>query len=550
MSSLPTPAAAAPPSVAGAAVVAVTPTAALTASAWALAAALVLVLGGACLLLGRRRGGRCGGRRGGLRKAWTPSWAQRLFLGQRSSFLGPAHDGAHCGAHDGAHGGTHGGAHGSHDAFASPPHAAPSFLGGLLSAPNATSPSAAARATRSRGRGASSVAESVRAEPLSSPQPLSHSQQNSLTAANLPVPLPLIHRFSSPWWRRATIPSRQSARRYAIASCAYESGMSSSRPRCVHSPPPSTAPSLHSPPFHRSSFTAHLSFTALSPSPLPMYVRVRAQSAPAPSHSQRASPVPPPSHAQVRAGTVGPYSAGSSGGGSPLGDSPSGHRSLSGHRATVDRAARSAAHRLLRPTDARAGRGRAAEDSASGEPLELGGVYGGGLDPGCAGKTAEAVRLPMAVHSHAVPSHPQPLHRPSPTPHQVRLSMAPSAWLVTPRLSPSVASWTLDLYSYGGADAGATPDELLATALALCRAMDVQRTLGCTETALQTFLIAVCQGYLPQPFHNFSHGVYVLQASPPSSPSLGAFFSRPPSAPPLLTLPRAPRAGCRASSCC
>jgi len=39
----------------------------------------------------------------------------------------------------------------------------------------------------------------------------------------------------------------------------------------------------------------------------------------------------------------------------------------------------------------------------------------------------------------------------------------------------------------------------------------VQRTLGCTETALQTFLIAVCQGYLPQPFHNFSHGVYVLQ---------------------------------------
>ena len=102
-----------------------------------------------------------------------------------------------------------------------------------------------------------------------------------------------------------------------------------------------------------------------------------------------------------------------------------------------------------------------------------------------------------------------------PSPEEVFLAMAPAAWsLDSPtlrRLGSSPFSWDLDLYSTDGAEMGARPDELLATALTLCQEMGVQNTLGCSSATLQTFLIGVSQGYLPLPFHNFSHGVYVLQ---------------------------------------
>ena len=124
-----------------------------------------------------------------------------------------------------------------------------------------------------------------------------------------------------------------------------------------------------------------------------------------------------------------------------------------------------------------------AADVEAPSTLDLGHVYGGGLGLGGGGKTAE----------------------------EVHAAMAPSVWITPSPLSATLLSWELDLYSCRGAGVGAQPDELLATALALFRTLDVQRSLGCAETALQTFLIAVCQGYLPQPFHNFAHGVYVLQ---------------------------------------
>ena len=102
-----------------------------------------------------------------------------------------------------------------------------------------------------------------------------------------------------------------------------------------------------------------------------------------------------------------------------------------------------------------------------------------------------------------------------PSPEVVFLAMAPAAWsLDSPSsrgLGSSLFSWGLDLYSTGGAEMGARPDELLATALAMCQEMGVENTLGCTSAMLQTFLIGVSQGYLPLPFHNFSHAVYVLQ---------------------------------------
>jgi len=57
---------------------------------------------------------------------------------------------------------------------------------------------------------------------------------------------------------------------------------------------------------------------------------------------------------------------------------------------------------------------------------------------------------------------------------------------------------------------GASPHELLATSCALLDAMDITDTLHVPREVVQAFLVATQAGYLPTPFHNFSHAVYVL----------------------------------------
>ena len=93
----------------------------------------------------------------------------------------------------------------------------------------------------------------------------------------------------------------------------------------------------------------------------------------------------------------------------------------------------------------------------------------------------------------------------------LRLRLPPATWITPSKLHLNLESWDLDLYSCHGQAAGATEEELLAVALDLFKVVGIEGALGLPESTVQNFVLAVCKGYLPQPFHNFSHGVYVLQ---------------------------------------
>ena len=92
-----------------------------------------------------------------------------------------------------------------------------------------------------------------------------------------------------------------------------------------------------------------------------------------------------------------------------------------------------------------------------------------------------------------------------------RPQMSPGAWKMPAALELTLDSWDLDLYSCHGLAGGASETELLGVALALFNSVGISSTLNVPTQTVQNFLYTTCQGYQPQPFHNFAHGVYVLQ---------------------------------------
>ena len=84
-------------------------------------------------------------------------------------------------------------------------------------------------------------------------------------------------------------------------------------------------------------------------------------------------------------------------------------------------------------------------------------------------------------------------------------------WATPRALGARLLAWDLDLYSAHGPSLGATEAELHACAVDLLATVHAESVLGVSETTIRSLVLAVSQGYLAQPFHNFSHGVYVLQ---------------------------------------
>ena len=96
--------------------------------------------------------------------------------------------------------------------------------------------------------------------------------------------------------------------------------------------------------------------------------------------------------------------------------------------------------------------------------------------------------------------------------------MSPSDWRPPPHITDAeLYSWDLDLYDPSRPDRApygcATPNELMAICHSLFESVEVRKVLGVSVDAVQSFIIACHDGYLDMPFHNFSHGTYVLHGS-------------------------------------
>ena len=98
--------------------------------------------------------------------------------------------------------------------------------------------------------------------------------------------------------------------------------------------------------------------------------------------------------------------------------------------------------------------------------------------------------------------------------NQVEIGMSPEDWQLPSDTVGHLLSWELDLFTSRRSDTqGASMNELRATAHALLNSQNVNDVLGVSQETVQSFIVAASQGYLPMPFHNFSHAVYVLHGS-------------------------------------
>ena len=96
--------------------------------------------------------------------------------------------------------------------------------------------------------------------------------------------------------------------------------------------------------------------------------------------------------------------------------------------------------------------------------------------------------------------------------------MKPADWKPPSHISDTeLFSWDLDLYDPSrpgrAPHGGASPNELLAMCHSLFESVNIRDVLGVSTETVQSFILAVNEGYLPMPFHNFSHATYVLHGS-------------------------------------
>lgn len=97
--------------------------------------------------------------------------------------------------------------------------------------------------------------------------------------------------------------------------------------------------------------------------------------------------------------------------------------------------------------------------------------------------------------------------RPSAAGKELVTQLAPLAALPPCHISSTVLyhldGWELDLFD-------SSPDELVAVTIELFGRLGLGNDVPLVDSVLGSFVATVRSGYLPQPFHNFSHAVYTL----------------------------------------